>query len=195
LVCGLETPNTGQVRAFIVNHLKSRADSGKVTETSFARPKEFRKALESAVRFGTSLVVSDAEKYDPIMNPVLNREYQKIGGRVIMTIADQEIDVSKPPTIVLVASEPAFKFAPDLCSRVTMANFSVTRSSLQAQCLSQVLRAERPDIQKKQHDLLEAGAASVPSPSAHLAFSLPFPSTISASASIYNYALAHFPLR
>lgn len=30
------------------------------------------------------------------------------------------------------------EFAPDLCSRVTFVNFTVTRSSLQDQCLNQV---------------------------------------------------------
>ena len=47
------------------------------------------------------------------------------------------------------------EFAPDLCSRVTFVNFTVTRSSLQSQCLNQVLKAERPDVDKKRSDLLK----------------------------------------
>ena len=39
--------------------------------------------------------------------------------------------------------------------RVTIVNFTVTRSSLQAQCLNQVLKAERPDIDQKRSDLLK----------------------------------------
>jgi dynein heavy chain 1 len=34
-------------------------------------------------------------------------------------------------------------------------NFTVTRSSLQSQCLNQVLKAERPDIDEKRSDLLK----------------------------------------
>ena len=34
-------------------------------------------------------------------------------------------------------------------------NFTVTRSSLQSQCLNQVLKAERPDVDKKRSDLLK----------------------------------------
>src|SRR6266536_832821 len=41
------------------------------------------------------------------------------------------------------------EFPPDLCSRVTFVNFTVTRSSLQSQCLNQVLKAERPDVDAK----------------------------------------------
>lgn len=34
-------------------------------------------------------------------------------------------------------------------------NFTVTRSSLQSQCLDRVLKAERPDIDTKRSDLLK----------------------------------------
>lgn len=34
-------------------------------------------------------------------------------------------------------------------------NFTVTRGSLQTQCLNQVLKAERPDVDKKRSDLLK----------------------------------------
>ena len=47
------------------------------------------------------------------------------------------------------------QFAPDICSRVSLINFTVTRSSLQTQCLNQALRAERPDVDKKRSDLLK----------------------------------------
>jgi len=42
-----------------------------------------------------------------------------------------------------------------LCSRVTFVNFTVTRSSLQSQCLHEVLRAERPEVYAKRADLLK----------------------------------------
>ena len=60
------------------------------------------------------------------------------------------------------------EFPPDLCSRVTFVNFTVTRGSLQSQCLNQVLKAERPDVDAKRSDLLKLqgvlvqGIASIP---------------------------------
>ncbi|CAF1543103.1 unnamed protein product, partial [Didymodactylos carnosus] len=42
-----------------------------------------------------------------------------------------------------------------ICSRVTFVNFTVTRASLQSQCLSQVLKQERPDVDEKRRDLLK----------------------------------------
>jgi len=54
----------------------------------------FRKNLESALRFGNPLLVQDVESYDPILNPVLNRELRRTGGRVLITLGDQDIDLS-----------------------------------------------------------------------------------------------------
>jgi dynein heavy chain 1 len=49
--------------------------------------------------------------------------------------------------------DPNAAFTPDLCSRVTFVNFTVTPSSLQNQCLNILLKEERPEIDKKRSDI------------------------------------------
>ena len=141
---------SGQATEFIMNEYKDR----KITRTSFLDD-AFRKNLESALRFGNPLLVQDVENYDPILNPVLNRELRRTGGRVLITLGDQDIDLSPSFTIFLSTRDPSVEFPPDICSRVTFVNFTVTRSSLQSQCLNSVLKAERPDIDEKRSDLLK----------------------------------------
>ena len=46
---------------------------------------------------------------------------------------------------------------------MTFVNFTVTRSSLQSQCLNEVLKAERPDVDEKRSDLLKL-QGTVPGP-------------------------------
>lgn len=58
-------------------------------------------------------------------------------------------------TMFLSTRDPTVEFPPDICSRVTFVNFTVTRASLQAQCLHQVLKCERPDTEEKRLDLLK----------------------------------------
>ncbi|XP_052274955.1 cytoplasmic dynein 1 heavy chain 1-like isoform X3 [Dreissena polymorpha] len=141
---------SGQATAFIMNEYRDK----KITKTSFLDD-SFRKNLESALRFGNPLLVQDVESYDPILNPVLNRELRRTGGRVLITLGDQDIDLSPSFTIFLSTRDPNVEFPPDLCSRVTFVNFTVTRSSLQDQCLNHVLKAERPDVDEKRSDLLK----------------------------------------
>ncbi|OXU20057.1 hypothetical protein TSAR_001625, partial [Trichomalopsis sarcophagae] len=141
---------SGQATEFLINEYKDR----KITKTSFLDD-SFRKNLESALRFGNPLLVQDVENYDPILNPVLNRELRRTGGRVLITLGDQDIDLSPSFVIFLSTRDPTVEFLPDICSRVTFVNFTVTRSSLQSQCLNQVLKTERPDIDEKRSDLLK----------------------------------------
>ncbi|CAH0551344.1 unnamed protein product [Brassicogethes aeneus] len=141
---------SGQATEYIMNEFKDK----KITKTSFLDD-SFRKNLESALRFGNPLLVQDVENYDPILNPVLNKELRRTGGRVLITLGDQDIDLSPSFVIFLSTRDPTVEFPPDICSRVTFVNFTVTRSSLQSQCLNQVLKAERPDIDAKRSDLLK----------------------------------------
>ena len=141
---------SGQATKFLLSEYESK----RITKTSFLDD-SFRKNLESALRFGNPLLVQDVESYDPILNPVLNREVRKTGGRVLITLGDQDIDLSPSFCIFLSTRDPTVEFPPDICSRVTFVNFTVTRSSLQCQCLNQVLKVERPDIDEKRSDLLK----------------------------------------
>ncbi len=141
---------SGQATEYLLRENEKK----KIKTTSFLDA-SFMKHLESSLRFGTILLVQDVENIDPILNPVLNREFQKTGGRVLIRLGDQEIDFSPSFSMYLTTRDPFFKFTPDVCSRVTFVNFTVTPSSLERQCLGRVLKAKRPDIDKQRSDLLK----------------------------------------
>lgn len=108
------------------------------------------------MRFGTPLLITDVEGIDPILNPVLNREITKAGGRVLVRLGDQNIDFSPSFCLYLSTRDSACRFSPDLCSRTTLINFTVTPGGLQAQCLSAVLKAERPEVESERCELIKA---------------------------------------
>lgn len=113
------------------------------------------KHLETAIRFGLPLLVQDVEKIDPVLNSVLNKEVQKAGGRILIRVGDQEIDYSENFVLYMHTRDSNAFFTPDLCSRVTFVNFTVTPSSLQNQCLQILLKEERPEIDKKRNDIIK----------------------------------------
>ncbi|CAB4481707.1 unnamed protein product [Rhizophagus irregularis] len=141
---------SGQASAFLMNEYKDR----KIGITSFLDD-SFIKNLESALRFGNPLLIQDVEHLDPILNAVLNKELRRTGGRVLIRLGGQDIDFSPSFTLFLSTRDPSVNFPPDVCSRVTFVNFTVTRGSLQSQCLNQVLKVERPDTDKKRTDLIK----------------------------------------
>lgn len=140
---------SGQAAEFLMKQYKDK----KITKTSFLDA-SFMKNLESALRFGCPLLVQDVENLDPVLNPVLNKEIHKTGGRVLIKLGDQEIDFSPSFNIFLFTRDPTSHFTPDLCSRVTFVNFTVTPASLQAQCSYELLKAERPEVHQKRLDLV-----------------------------------------
>jgi dynein heavy chain 1 len=142
---------SGQATEFLMNYYKDK----KITKTSFLDT-SFMKNLESALRFGTPLLVEDVENIDPVLNPVLNKEIRKAGGRVLIRLGDNDVDFSPSFVIFLSTRDPTAHFTPDLCSRVTFVNFTVTPKSLQSQSLHSVLKVEQPAVYKKRNDLMKA---------------------------------------
>lgn len=141
---------SGRVTEYLANENKER----RLTVTSFLDD-SFTKQLESSLRFGNPILIQDAEHLDPILNHVLNKEYQKTGGRVLIQLGKQEIDFSPSFRLFLSTRDPSASFAPDVCSRTTFVNFTVTQSSLQTQSLNQVLKFERPDVDQRRTNLMK----------------------------------------
>jgi dynein heavy chain 1 len=141
---------SGRVTEFLQKESKDR----RLTVTSFLDD-SFTKQLESSLRFGNPILIQDAEYLDPILNHVLNKEYQKTGGRVLIQLGKQEIDFSPAFKIYLSTRDPSATFAPDVCSRTTFVNFTVTQSSLQTQSLNEVLKSERPDVDERRSNLIK----------------------------------------
>ncbi|KAB8342928.1 hypothetical protein FH972_022525 [Carpinus fangiana] len=138
----------------IVEFLQKENHERKLTVTSFLDD-NFTKQVESALRFGNPILIQDAEYMDPVLNHVLNREYQKTGGRVLIQLGKQEIDFSPSFKLYLLTRDPSATFAPDICSRTTFVNFTVTQSSLQTQSLNDVLKSERPDVDERRSNLIK----------------------------------------
>lgn len=141
---------SGQATEFLMNQFRDK----NITKTSFLDD-SFMKHLESALRFGYPLLVQDVENIDPILNPILNKEVRRTGGRNLIRLGDQDIDFSPSFSLYLTTRDPTFQFTPDVCSRVTFVNFTVTPASLQSQCLNQIIKAESPEIDQKRSDMLK----------------------------------------
>ena len=80
---------SGQATKFLLEEYRDR----KLAVTSFL-DEAFLKNLESALRFGTPLLIQDVEHLDPILNAVLNKELRRAGGRVLIRLGNQDIDFS-----------------------------------------------------------------------------------------------------
>ena len=137
-----------QALKYILNHYRKQ----KIQLTSF-NDNEFLSRISEGLQYGVPILVQDVERIDPVMNSVLNKEVQKVGGRLVMQVGDKEIACNGELTLFMLTRNQNAVFTPDLCSRVTFVNFTVTPSSLNSQCLNNFLRSERPEVDQKRSDL------------------------------------------
>ena len=70
-------------------------------------------------------------------------------------IGTEDVDYSPKFNIILTTKNPAVKLTPDICSRVTLINFTVTPAGLQSQSLSRILECEKPELEKQRNDILK----------------------------------------
>ena len=136
----------GQATTFLLNTYD------KIVKTSFVDPK-FPKHLESCLRFGTTLLVEDGEQMDQLVLPVLNHEFKKAGGRVLLDLKRTEIDISPAFKMFIVTRDTDFVPEPSIASLTLLVNFSVTSLSLRAQCMTRLLKVKLPDIESRRQEL------------------------------------------
>lgn len=125
----------------------------RVAVTSFLDG-SFAKVLEGALRFGQPLIVQDAEHFDPILLPVLNRELRRTGGRVLVRVGKVDVDYTPTFRLFMTTRDPGALVPPGVGARVTVVNFTMTRKSLQAHALARILHAEHPELEARRTRLL-----------------------------------------
>ena len=118
------------------------------TEPSYMR------VLESAVQTGVPVLLEQInEIVDPALEPLLHRNIITRKGESFLFVGDKEIQYSPQFHLYLCSNLANPQFAPELCSLVTIVNFTVTFEGLEEQLLSAIVDVERPELEREQSKL------------------------------------------
>ena len=123
----------------------------KATDIKLAR------ALESAMRMGCPFLVEDlGELLLPALDPVLIRPEPSAlaKGNVIVRFGDQEVAWHNDFRLYLTTTLPNPHYMPEVCIKVVVINFTVTFEGLQEQLLGDVVKNERPELEKRKRQLV-----------------------------------------
>uniref|UniRef100_A0A8C5LU47 Dynein axonemal heavy chain 6 n=1 Tax=Leptobrachium leishanense TaxID=445787 RepID=A0A8C5LU47_9ANUR len=121
----------------------------KLTDAGFLR------TLETAIRLGLPVLLEELkESIDPALEPVLLKQTFVSGGRTLIRLGDSDIDYDKNFRFYMTTKLPNPHYLPEVCIKVTIINFTVTRSGLEDQLLSDVVRIERPDLEDQRNQLI-----------------------------------------
>ncbi|XP_016084420.1 dynein heavy chain 6, axonemal [Sinocyclocheilus grahami] len=121
----------------------------KLTDAGFLR------TLENAIRMGMPVLLEELkETLDPALEPILLKQTFVLGGRMLIRLGDSDIDYDKNFRFYMTTKMANPHYLPEVCIKVTVINFTVTKSGLEDQILSDVVRLERPDLEEQRNQLI-----------------------------------------
>ncbi|KAJ8245285.1 hypothetical protein GJAV_G00269100 [Gymnothorax javanicus] len=121
----------------------------KLTDSGFLR------TLENAIRLGLPVLLEELkETLDPALEPVLLKQTYVSGGRTLIRLGDNDVDYDKNFRFYMTTKMANPHYLPEVCIKVTIINFTVTKSGLEDQLLSDVVRLERPDLEEQRNELI-----------------------------------------
>ncbi|KAG9480610.1 hypothetical protein GDO78_012200 [Eleutherodactylus coqui] len=113
----------------------------KLTDVGFLR------TLENAIRLGMPVLLEELkESLDPALEPILLKQTFVSGGRTLIRLGDSDIDYDKNFRFYMTTKMPNPHYLPEVCIKVTIINFTVTRSGLEDQLLRLDERPSKPDV-------------------------------------------------
>ncbi|XP_005385504.1 PREDICTED: dynein heavy chain 6, axonemal [Chinchilla lanigera] len=117
--------------------------------------RNFLRTLENSVRLGLPVLLEELkETLDPALEPVLLKQIFISGGRVLIHLGDSDIDYDKNFRFYMTTKMSNPHYLPEVCIKVTIINFTVTKSGLEDQLLSDVVRLERPELEEQRIQLI-----------------------------------------
>ena len=119
-------------------------------------PPTLLRDLIGSVRNGMPVIIEDVEEaIDPALDPILlHSEFIADGGVKQIKLGDSIIDFDDLFNLYMTTKMPNPHYAPEVCIKVTLINFTVTQEGLEEQLLADVVVKERPDVEKKRDDII-----------------------------------------
>ncbi|XP_028297484.1 dynein heavy chain 6, axonemal-like, partial [Gouania willdenowi] len=116
---------------------------------------DFLRTLENAIRMGMPVLLEELkETLDPALEPILLKQTFVAGGRTLIRLGDSDIDYDKNFRFYMTTKMANPHYLPEICIKVTIINFTVTKSGLEDQLLSDVVRLESPHLEEQRNELI-----------------------------------------
>ncbi|XP_062056155.1 dynein axonemal heavy chain 1 [Lepus europaeus] len=144
----------GQANKWIKNMEKdSGLDVFKMSDRDFLR------SMENAIRFGKPCLLENVgEELDPALEPVLLKQTYKQQGNTVLKLGDMVIPYHEDFRMYITTKLPNPHYTPEISTKLTIINFTLSPSGLEDQLLGQVVAEERPDLEEAKNQLIVSNA-------------------------------------
>uniref|UniRef100_G3TQL9 Dynein axonemal heavy chain 1 n=1 Tax=Loxodonta africana TaxID=9785 RepID=G3TQL9_LOXAF len=144
----------GQANKWIKNMEKENGlDVFKLSDRDFLR------SMENAIRFGKPCLLENVgEELDPALEPVLLKQTYKQQGNTVLKLGDTVIPYHEDFKMYITTKLPNPHYTPEIATKLTLINFTLSPSGLEDQLLGQVVAEERPDLEEAKNQLIVSNA-------------------------------------
>ncbi|NWT16478.1 DYH1 protein, partial [Vireo altiloquus] len=144
----------GQANKWIKN--LERENSLEVAKLS---DRDFLSVLENTISFGKPFLLENVgEELDPVLEPVLLKETFKQQGNTVLKLGDAVIPYHDDFKMYITTKLPNPHYSPEVSTKLTLINFTLSPSGLEDQLLGEVVAAERPDLEEDRNQLIISNA-------------------------------------
>ncbi|KAK7907430.1 hypothetical protein WMY93_016042 [Mugilogobius chulae] len=120
---------------------------------------DFLRSLENAIRFGKPALLENVrEELDTALEPVLLQQTFKQSGSTVLKLGDSVIPYHENFRMYITTKLPNPHYSPEISSKVTLINFTLSPSGLQDQLLGQVVAEECADLEEAKNQLIISNA-------------------------------------
>jgi dynein heavy chain len=117
--------------------------------------RDLLRSLENAVRFGSPCLLENVgEELDPALEPILLQQTFKQAGGLVIKLGDSVIPYHDDFQFYITTKMPNPTYTPEVSTKVTLINFTLSASGLEDQLLGLVVAEERPDLEEAKHALI-----------------------------------------
>uniref|UniRef100_A0A8C2TM90 Dynein axonemal heavy chain 1 n=1 Tax=Coturnix japonica TaxID=93934 RepID=A0A8C2TM90_COTJA len=121
--------------------------------------RDFLSSLEKAITYGKPFLLENVgEELDPALEPILLKQTYKQQGRTVLKLGDTVIPYNEDFKLYITTNLSNPHYSPEISTKVTLINFTISPSGLEDQLLGQVVAEERPDLEEARNQLILSNA-------------------------------------
>eukprot|EP01022_Parablepharisma_sp_SALTPOND_P017583 TRINITY_DN2831_c0_g1_i1.p1 TRINITY_DN2831_c0_g1~~TRINITY_DN2831_c0_g1_i1.p1 ORF type:complete len:4437 (+),score=698.95 TRINITY_DN2831_c0_g1_i1:410-13720(+) len=137
-----------------VRWIKNREGSNGLDVLSFKRS-DFMRKLSGAIQYGRPVLFEAVdEQLDPLIDPVLEKNYTIEAGQKLFRMGDAKIEWVDSFKLYMTTIIGNPKFTPETMNRTIVINFNVTMQGLKEQLLNEVVAYEKPELEQERKKLI-----------------------------------------
>ncbi|KAG7391800.1 Dynein heavy chain 1, axonemal [Phytophthora pseudosyringae] len=149
----------GQANRFIKNLGRDKKLCENGMDVVKQSDRGFLRALENGLRFGKWVLLENVgEELDAALEPVLLQQKFKQGGQDMIRLGENVIPYNDGFRFFLTTKLANPHYAPEVCVKVSLLNFTITMKGLEEQLLGVVVLKELPDLAAKKNELVLSNA-------------------------------------